>query len=150
MSYMTEGKNIIMNFTTAPGLNDLEEMAEELLEAMPDELVEYCEDLAIEVEDFPGEAIEQEQELDDPYELLALYKGGNEISPGVEKKSGKNDDILVLYRRPILDMWCETGENILNLMRQVMIEEVSRQYDFTDDEIAEMVQNHNVDLAQAV
>lgn len=141
-----EGQRIIMNYTFAPSLTDVEEMALEILEALPDELMECCEDLAIEVEDFPDEATEQELDLEDSYELLALYKSGKEISPGVEKKETKDDDVLVLYRRPVLDMWCESGENLGVLIRQIMIEELARHFDFSDDEIDEMVQNFNSDM----
>lgn len=141
-----DSKKIIMNFTVAPSFDDLEEISNEILDDMPDDLLEYCDDLIIEIEDFPDELTEQELEIDDQYELLAVYRSGNEISPGVEQKSNKDDDRLVLYRRPILDMWCETGEHLANLLRQIMIEEIARQFDFSDSEITEMIKNHNSDL----
>jgi predicted Zn-dependent protease with MMP-like domain len=82
-------------------------------------------------------------ELDDPYELVALYRSGKEISPGVERKVANDDDILVLYRRPILDLWCDTQEDLTALIREVMIEELAGNFDFSDDEIAEMTRRHH-------
>src|SRR5690606_29385372 len=105
-------------------------------------ILELCEDLAIEVEDFPDETVESEMELDDPYDLLALYRSGKQIAPGVQKKVANDDDVLILYRRPILDMWCETGEDIAQIVREVMIEELGNNFEFSEDEIEEMARRH--------
>lgn len=137
-----DAKQIIMNFTVPPSVDDFEVMAEEAQELLPEELVEFCDNLAVAIEEFVDETTEQDLDLDDPYELLALYKSGKEISPGVESKSANDDDVLVLYRRPILDMWCETGDDLGGIIRQVMIEELGRHFDFSDDEIDEMTERH--------
>ena len=135
--------NIIMNFSAPPSTDDLETIAKELLAALPEELAECCETLAIEVEDFPDDATVAEMELDDPYELVALYRSGKEISPGVERKVANDDDVLVLYRRPILDLWCEMHEDLTSLIREVMIEELAQNFDFSEDEIEEMTARHH-------
>ena len=135
-------KQLIMNFTVPPSVDDLEVMAREALESLPEELLEFCDGLAISLEEFPDETLEAELELDDPYELMALYRSGKEISPGVEKKTANDDDVLILYRRPILDMWCEGGEDLTTLLRQVIIEELGKHFDFSDDEIDEMSARH--------
>ena len=137
-----DAKQIIMNYTAPPGLDDLEALANSILDSLPEELMDFCEGIAIQVEDFPDEATEQELDLDDPYDLLALYKSGKEISPGIEKKTANDDDVLIVYRRPVLDMWCETCEDITPLMRQIMIEELGRHFDFSDDEIEDMSERH--------
>lgn len=135
-------KQIIMNFSVPPGNDDLDVMANSIFESMPEELLEFCDGLALVIEDFPDEATEQELELEDPYELMALYRSGKEISPGVEKKTANDDDVLFLFRRSILDMWCETGDDLGTLLRQVMIEELGKHFDFSDDEIEEMAERH--------
>ncbi|MBK7361802.1 MAG: metallopeptidase family protein [Micavibrio sp.] len=71
-----------------------------------------------------------------------IQNHGKEISPGVEKKTANDDDVLVIYRRPLLDMWCESCDDLLGLLRQVMIEELGRHFDFPDDEIEEMARRH--------
>ena len=138
---MTDNK-IIMNFTAPPSIDDLQEMASEIFESLPQELLEFCDELAIQIEDFPDDTTVQELELDDAYELLALYKSGREISPGVERKTANDDDVLILFRRPVLDMWCESGENLGGLLRQIMIEELGRHFDFSEDEIEDMAESH--------
>jgi len=139
-------QDIIMNFSSPPGIDDLGGMARQILESLPDELDGKCEDLQLVIEEFPDEVAEQDLELTSPYELLALYHSGREIAPGVERKVANDDDKLVLYRRPILDLWCETGEDIGVLLREVIIEEIARAFDFSDDDIADMVRRHHQGL----
>lgn len=137
-----EPQRIIMNFSLPPALEDLEVMTRDILENMPDELASYCEDVEILIEELPDEATEQELELDDPFEVLALFRKGSEISPGVERKVAANDDCLILYRRPLLDYWCECCDDLSQILRQVIIEEIARNYEFADDDIDDMVQRH--------
>lgn len=130
---------IIMNFTTSPSLDDLAVMARQILESLPDELFASCEELGLQIEEFPDEAIEEEMDLETPYELLALFRSGKEIAPGVQKKVANEDDVLLLFRRPILDLWCETGDDLTSLVREVVIEEIARGLEFSEDDIKEMV-----------
>lgn len=135
-------QQIIMNFSVPPSLEDLEVIASEILCSLPEELMEFCDGLAVRVEDMADEAVEQEFDLDDPFDLMTLYRSGREISPGVEKKTANDDDVLIVYRRPLLDMWCEAGDDLTVLFRQVIIEELGRNFDFADDEIDEMAARH--------
>ncbi len=139
---MMENRQIIMNFSVPPSTDDLSVLAVQILDNLPDELLEFCDGMAIRVEEFPDETIEHELELTDPYDLLALYRSGREISPGVEKKTANDDDLLILYRRPIMDMWCENGDDLSYLLRQIMIQELGKNFDFSDDEIYEMTERH--------
>jgi predicted Zn-dependent protease with MMP-like domain len=133
-------QHIIMNYTVSPSIEDLEIIASSVLENLPDELVSHCEELKILIEDLADELAEDELDLDDPFDLLALFQSGSEISPGVQRKSPAGEDTLILYRRAILDMWCETGEDLATIIRQVMIEELGRSFDFSEDDILEMSQ----------
>ena len=135
-------KQIIMNFSTPPGSDDLEVMAASVIENLPEEMDDFCEELEVVIEDFPDEALEDELELDDPYELLAVYRSGKEISPGVEKKSVGDDDRLIIFRRPLLDMWCENQDDLMGLLRQVIIEELGKTFDFSDEEVEDMLERH--------
>ena len=135
--------SIIMNFSAPPSTDDIETIAKELLEALPDELAECCETLSVVVEEYPDEATMAEMEIEDPYELVALYRSGKEISRGVERKVANDDDVLFLFRRPILDLWCEMHEDLTSLIREVMIEELAQNFDFSEDEIEEMTARHH-------
>lgn len=139
---MMESRQIIMNFTVPPSTDDLSVMAASIIESLPEELGTYCDDLTVSVEEFPDEATEQELDISDSYDLLALYRSGREISPGVERKTASADDVLILYRRPIMDVWCENCEDLNFLLRQIIIEELGRHFEFSEDEIYEMTERH--------
>ncbi len=139
---MNQQNQIIMNFSTPPSIDDLTVIATSQFELMPDEIAEQVENISIQIEDIPDEVTEAEMDLDDPYELVAFFKSGKQISPGVEKKSANDDDVLILYRRPILDMWCETCEDLTSLVRDIMIEEIASNLDFSEDDIEEMAARH--------
>ncbi len=137
-----ECKRIIMNYTVPPGAEDLEDLTGFLWDSLPEEISSRCGDLVIAVEETASETTLDDLDVEDPYELLALYKDGKEISPGVERKVANEDDVLVLYRRPILDMWCEVQDDLQNIIRQVVIEELGRHFEFSDEDIEEMTGRH--------
>ena len=39
-------------------------------------------------------------------------------------------------------MWCETQEDLQSLIRQVMIEELGRHFEFSDEDIEDMTERH--------
>lgn len=133
---------IIMNFNVPPSIEDIEVIVRGALQTLPDELMELCDGLAVKVDDFPDDAIQHDLDLNDPYELLALYRSGSQIAPGVTKKTANDDDILMAFRRPLLDAWCEAGEDLSTLIRNVMIEELGHNFDFSEDDIEEMLSRH--------
>lgn len=138
-----EQHRIIMNFSAPPSAEDIDTIAQDILASLPEELLEHCETLVLQVEEFPDEATMAEMDIDDPYELLALYKSGKEISRGVQRKVANDDDVLILFRRPVLEVWCETGEDLAVLMREIMIEELAGNFDFSEEEIEEMASRHH-------
>ena len=127
---MSDRQEIIMNFGCAPSLDDILTIARSILAALPDELAEGADDLELDVQDFPDETTAMENNVEDIYDLLALYKSAKEIVPGVQKKDAQGNDALVLYRRPILDYWCESGEQFEIAVRQILIEEIATQQGF--------------------
>ena len=135
-------QQIIMSFSVPPSADDLLVIANEQLDLLPEELIEAFEELVIQMEEWPDEAIEVDLDLDDPFDLLALYKSAKELSPGVEKKTANDNDVLILNRRPILDSWCESGDDLTQIVRDVMIEEIANNFDFSEDDIEEMSQRH--------
>lgn len=132
-----------MNFSTPPSHDDVLEMAKDIITSLPEEILDQCENMVIQIEDFPDEAMQVEMDLDHPYDLLALYKSGKEIVPGVERKTANDDDVLILYRRAILDYWCELEDDLTQVLRAVMIEELGRSFEFSEQEIEEFTARHH-------
>ena len=116
---------------TAPSLADLDALANRALETVPAELRRHLGAVVIRVEDFPDEDTEKEMELESPFDLLGLYRG-----VGLPRKSVSDPqphiDMIFLYRRPILDYWCESGEELYAVVRHVLIHEIGHHFGFSD------------------
>jgi len=120
--------------TTAPSLADIEALADAALLTLPAVLMAHLDNLVIQVEDFPDEDTEEELRLDSPYDLLGLYRG-HSLPEKSLNDSGATPDLVYLYRRPILDYWCESGETLANVVRHVLIHEIGHHVGFSDDEM---------------
>jgi predicted Zn-dependent protease with MMP-like domain len=137
-----ERHQIIVLFSAPPSTDDILGIAQEHLASLPEELLDKCTDLQVMLEEFPDTATEQEMDLSDRYDLLAMFRAGSEIAPGVMRKTSKVADTLILFRRPILDLWCENGEDLAQLIRQVIIGELGAALEFSEDDIEEMSARH--------
>lgn len=132
---MSGQKKIIMNFSAPPSIEDLTSIAESMLDLLPEELDDIAEDLEIKVEDFPPQEVLDEFGLETEFELLALYRDHDEKIPGVASKSGGDSKVLCLYRRPVLDVWCETEDDLNGLIRHLIITELAQNCGFEAGEI---------------
>ena len=117
-----------------PSLADLEILAEQALTVIPAELARHLKQVLIRVEDFPDAETEDELELESPFELLGLYRGVALTQKSVMDPRPE-PDMIFLYRRPILDYWCETGESLYAVMRHVLIHEIGHHFGFSDDDM---------------
>jgi predicted Zn-dependent protease with MMP-like domain len=120
---------------TAPTIEDISELAEQVLETLPEHLAAMVEGVGIQVVDFPDEETEREMGLDSPFDLLGLYVG----TPFGDKSvslTPNHVDIILLYRRPILDYWCDSGENLIDVVRNVLIHEIGHHFGFSDAQMA--------------
>jgi predicted Zn-dependent protease with MMP-like domain len=138
-------QKIIMNFVP-PSYDDIITLGQGILDDLPEELDDIIGDVALTIEDLADEILEDELDLDDAFELLILFKHEKEISPGVERKQEENNGTLTVFRRPVLDEWCESGEDLAILLRHLIIEELGRVFDFEDDDIEDMTQRHHQGL----
>ena len=114
-----------------PSLDDLESLAREAFEGIPPTLARFVKDVEIRVDDFPDEETEKEMELESPFDLLGLYRGVALPNKSVGATASDLDRIF-LYRRPILDYWCETGEDLYEIVRHVLIHEIGHHFGFSD------------------
>jgi predicted Zn-dependent protease with MMP-like domain len=117
-----------------PSLADLERLAERALATVPAELKRHLGPVVIRVEEFPDAATEEEMELESPFDILGLYRG---VALPYKSVSDPRPaiDMIFLYRRPILDYWCETGEDLWDVVRHVLIHEIGHHFGFSDDDM---------------
>src|SRR5713226_6577092 len=124
---------------TPPTLFDLETLAQGALATIPDELKRHLGPVVIRVEDFPDEATEAEMGLESPFDLLGLYRGV--ALPHKSVSDPRPDiDMIMLYRRPLLDYWCESGEDLYQIVRHVLIHEIGHHFGFSDEDM-ERIEN---------
>lgn len=131
-------KRIVMNFSTPPSSDDVGAVAQAVVDTLPVELVSFADNMDIVLDEFPPAEVMDALDLENEFDLLALYRGESEKIPGVVAKSGKGECALILYRRPILDLWCDSGEDFVNLVRNVVISEIAQANGFSDEEIETM------------
>ena len=115
----------------APTLDMLQAMARAAFAQIPAELTAHVEGVVIRVVDFPDEDTEREMELDSPFDLLGLYHGVA-LSDKSILDAPHDVDMIYLYRRPILDYWCESGEDLQHLIRHVLIHEIGHHFGLSD------------------
>lgn len=125
---------------TAPTLADLEQIAAAALETVPVELRRFVVDVLIRVEEFPDEETCEEMELESPFDLLGLYRGRALPFQSVWDVRTQLD-MIFLYRRPILDYWCETGESLTDVVRHVLIHEIGHHFGFSDEDMERIEQS---------
>jgi predicted Zn-dependent protease with MMP-like domain len=117
-----------------PTLAELEALARETFATIPEQLARHVRDVVIRVEDFPDETTEKEMGLEDSFELLGLYRG-TPLGAKSVAYAQSHIDMIHLYRRPILDFWCETGEPLDRVVRHVLIHEIGHHFGFSDEDM---------------
>ena len=119
---------------TPPTLADIERIARDAFLSIPKGLRQHAEDVVIRVDEFPDEETEREMALESPFDLLGLYRG-----VALDRQSThdlpRGPDMVFLYRRPLLDYWAESGEDLAHLVRHVLIHEIGHHFGLSDDDM---------------
>jgi len=117
-----------------PSAAEIEALADAALGTVPLRLKRQLGDVVIRVEEFPDAETERRMGLDSPFDILGLYRG-----VALPRKSVGDPrpsiDMIFLYRRPILDYWCESGEDLSDLVRHVLIHEIGHHFGFSDEDM---------------
>lgn len=119
-----------------PSLDEIEAMARATLDAIPEPFTAAARAVVLRVEDFPSDQLLKEMEIGDPFTLTGLYDG----VPLTEKSVMDQPhglDLIWLFRRPILDEWCDRGDiPIAELVAHVTVHELAHHLGWSDDDIA--------------
>ena len=125
-----------MTYTLPPAPEDLAELADRALLAIPAPLRAHVRHVSILVEEVADDETLAELEIDNAWELTGLYRG---IPFGqADGAVPQAPDMIILYREPILLEWIETGEDLFSLVRNVLINEIAHHFGFSDADIARL------------
>jgi predicted Zn-dependent protease with MMP-like domain len=117
--------------TTAPSLVEFEELAAQAWERLPQEFRAMCEGVVIRIEDFATDEVLKSLGIDSPFDLMGLYQGVSLDRKSV-MDSGREPDMVFLYRRAILDYWAESDETLGSLVTHVLIHEIGHHFGLSD------------------
>ena len=118
----------------APTAETIEALGIAALATIPPELRVYISAVPILVVDFPDEETCAEMGLESPFDLLGLYRG---VTLKIRDAGGPPSiDTIYLFRRPLLDYWCESSEDLADLIRHVLIHEIGHHFGLSDADMA--------------
>ncbi|HMO08500.1 MAG TPA: metallopeptidase family protein [Paracoccaceae bacterium] len=121
---------------TAPDAALIEALATAALAALPDPWRGPALQVALRVEEFPSDAMLDDLDIADAFDLTGLYDG----TPLTEKSASHQavqPDVIWLFRRPILDEWAERGDvTLAELVTHVVVHELAHHFGWSDEDIA--------------
>ena len=117
-----------------PTADDIADMAERSLAAIPARLAEHIRGVGIWVEELPDDETLADLGIESAWDLTGLYRGVPLTERSVSDIA-RQPDLIFLYRQPILLEWIETGVDLERLVRNVLVHEVAHHFGFSDAEI---------------
>ena len=119
----------------APSLDDFARLARDAFDALPAEFRQAAGEVVFRIDDFADEQTLKDLEIEDPFELTGLYYGvdiGRREGLGPAPEPSR----IFLYRRPILDEWCERGDvGLAELIAHVLIHEIGHHFGLSDEDM---------------
>jgi predicted Zn-dependent protease with MMP-like domain len=131
---MSEPRNPDPRFTVPPTMDDIHTMAERALAAIPARLAREVRDVGIAVDEMPDQETLDELDLESPWDLTGIYRGTPLTQRSVSDPA-RLPNLIFLYRQPILLEWIETGEDLYQIVRNVLIHEIGHHFGFDDRDI---------------
>jgi predicted Zn-dependent protease with MMP-like domain len=119
----------------APSLEDIDAIARRAYDGLPAEFRKLTVGLVIQVVDFPDEETLEAMNAESEFDLLGLFRGRGlahaEATPG----TGELPNMVWLYRRPLLDYWCEGEDTLEEVVAHVLIHEIGHHFGLSDDDM---------------
>ena len=117
--------------TLAPDADAIEAIARATIARLPAAFARHLGGVVFQVEEFADEETLEALGIDDPFALSGLYSGRPVGAKSIDD-SGALPDRIQLFRRAILDEWCEGGETLEALVAHIVIHEIGHHFGLSD------------------
>jgi predicted Zn-dependent protease with MMP-like domain len=117
--------------TRAPSLQELEQLAGDCFNELPQEFRDLVDDIVFTVEEIPDEATIRRLGLRSELALLGLFRGAN-LAARIANRSTFLPTMITLYRRPILNYWAHHNETLKSVVRHVLVHEIGHHFGLSD------------------
>ncbi|MEM5502047.1 metallopeptidase family protein [Ahrensia kielensis] len=121
----------------APDIAALEGIAYLAYAALPQEFRTLTANVPIHITDFPSEDITDDLGLESPFDILGLFEGDGVSGKWTTGQKGSGNKIT-LYRRAILDYWCENDETLHDIITHILINELGIHFGLNEFQIADI------------
>ena len=119
----------------APGSADLDAIALVAFQRLPAEIRRLCDGLVIQIHEFADDETLDDLGIESPFDLFGLFRGRGLAQSPAMPESGAPPNLIFLYRRPLLDLWCEGEETLEAIVEHVLIHEIGHHFGLSDDDI---------------
>ena len=116
----------------APSLAELEVLASEVFRHLPKRFCQLCTDVVIQVDDFPSDEVLDEMQAESEFDLLGLFRGRGLAQRGAVEETGELPNMIWLYRRPLLDFWCDGEDSLGAVVTHVLVHEIGHHFGLSD------------------
>jgi predicted Zn-dependent protease with MMP-like domain len=110
----------------APTSEDIDALARSAFERLPASFRRLSDGLVIQVTDFPDES---------EFDLLGLFRGRGLAQGGATGETGELPNMIWLYRRPLLDFWCDGEDSLDEVVTHVLVHEIGHHFGLSDADI---------------
>ncbi|MDX2259980.1 MAG: metallopeptidase family protein [Hyphomicrobiaceae bacterium] len=118
----------------APSLEDFEQLAQLAWERLPAEFRAMCGSILFVIEDFARDEVLDELGIEDAFDLMGLYQGVSLDKQSVSDIP-RTPDMVILYRRAILDYWAEGRDTLGGLVTHVLVHEIGHHFGLSDEDM---------------
>ena len=117
---------------SAPTLEDIEALADAAFQRLPAQFRDLCEGLVIQVVDFADDETLDEMGVESEFDLLGLFRGRGLSDRGANDETGQLPNMIWLYRRPLLDYWCDGEDTLEAVVTHVLVHEIGHHFGLSD------------------
>ncbi len=132
MKMTDQVQSIDLGSQRAPTAADIDEIARATYAGLPAELRRLCEGLVVQVVDFPDDETLEQMGAQTEFDLLGLFRGRGLPQRSAFDETGALPNMIWLYRRPLLDFWCEGEDTLGALVAHVLIHEIGHHFGLSD------------------